>query len=96
MRPDDIEIVTGGSEERRKFLDTLISQVDAEYLQQLIIYNKVLLQRNSFLKNESFQRNFDAQLLDALDAQLIKPAEYIYQKRKQFCEKMVPLVQGIL
>ena len=93
IAPDDIEIVTGGSEERRKFLDTLISQVDAEYLQQLIIYNKVLLQRNSFLKNESFQSNFDAQLLDALDAQLIKPAEYIYQKRKQFCETMVPLVK---
>ena len=55
IAPDDIEIITGGSEERRKFLDTLISQVDAEYLQQLIIYNKVLLQRNSFLKNESFQ-----------------------------------------
>ena len=93
IAPDDIEIITGGSEERRKFLDTLISQVDAEYLQQLIIYNKVLQQRNSFLKNESFQLNFDAQLLDALDAQLIKPCEYIYQTRKEFCEKLVPLVR---
>ena len=93
IAPDDIEIITGGSEERRKFLDTLISQVDAEYLQQLIIYNKVLQQRNSFLKNESFQLNFDAQLLDALDAQLIKPCEYIYQTRKEFCEKLVPLVK---
>jgi DNA replication and repair protein RecF len=93
IAPDDIEIITGGSEERRKFLDTLISQVDAEYLQQLIIYNKVLQQRNSFLKNESFQLNFDAQLLDALDAQLIKPGEYIYETRKQFCEKLVPLVK---
>jgi DNA replication and repair protein RecF len=94
IAPDDIEIITGGSEERRKFLDTLISQVDAEYLQQLIIYNKVLLQRNSFLKNESFQSNFDAQLLDALDAQLVKPGEYIYQMRKLFCEKLIPLVKG--
>ena len=93
IAPDDIEIITGGSGERRKFLDTLISQVDAEYLQQLIIYNKVLQQRNSFLKNESFQLNFDAQLLDALDAQLIKPCEYIYQTRKEFCEKLVPLVK---
>ena len=93
IAPDDIEIITGGSEERRKFLDTLISQVDSEYLQQLIIYNKVLQQRNSFLKNESFQVNFDAQLLDALDAQLIKPCEYIYQTRKEFCEKLVPIVK---
>ncbi|MEP6927310.1 MAG: DNA replication and repair protein RecF [Ginsengibacter sp.] len=93
IAPDDIEIITGASEERRKFLDTLISQVDAEYLQQLIVYNKVLLQRNSFLKNETFQSNFDVQLLDALDAQLIKPAEYIHQMRKQFCEKLIPLVR---
>ncbi|MEO8764549.1 MAG: DNA replication and repair protein RecF [Ginsengibacter sp.] len=93
IAPDDIEIISGGSEERRKFLDTLISQVDAEYLQQLIIYNKVLLQRNSFLKNETFQSNFDAQLLDALDAQLIRPGEYIHRLRKQFCEKLIPLVK---
>ena len=96
IAPDDIEMITGGSEERRKFLDTLISQVDAEYLQQLINYNKVLQQRNSFLKNESFQTNFDPQFLDALDAQLVKPGEYIHQVRKQFCIKLIPLGTGIL
>ncbi len=93
IAPDDIQMITGGSEERRKFLDTLISQVDPEYLQQLINYNKVLLQRNSFLKNESFQTNFDPRFLDALDAQLVKPGEYIYEVRKQFCKKIIPLVQ---
>src|SRR5258708_16845426 len=86
-------MITGGSEERRKFLDTLISQVDAEYLQQLINYNKVLQQRNSFLKNESFQTNFDPQFLDALDEHLIKPGEYIHQVRKTFCIKLIPIVQ---
>ena len=93
IAPDDIEMITGGSEERRKFLDTLISQVDAEYLQQLITYNKVIQQRNSFLKNESFQTKFDAQFLDALDAQLVKPGEYIHHVRTQFCKKIIPLVQ---
>jgi len=93
IAPDDIEMITGGSEERRRFLDTLISQVDAEYLQQLIIYNKVLQQRNGYLKNETFHSNFDAQLLDALDSQLRKPGEYIHQTRQQFCEKLIPLVQ---
>ncbi len=93
IAPDDIEMITGASEERRKFLDTLISQVDAEYLQQLIIYNKVLQQRNSFLKNETFQAKFDEQLLDTLDAQLIQPGNYIYKIRKEFCEKIIPLVQ---
>jgi DNA replication and repair protein RecF len=93
IAPDDIEMITGGSEERRKFLDTLISQVDAEYLQQLINYNKILQQRNSFLKNESFQTNFDPRFLDALDAQMIQPGEYIYEVRKQFCKKIIPLVR---
>ncbi len=93
IAPDDIEMITGSSEERRKFLDTLISQVDAEYLQQLINYNKVLQQRNSFLKNESFQATFDLHFLEALDVQLIKSGEYIYNVRKEFCEKLIPLVQ---
>jgi len=93
IAPDDIEMITGGSEERRKFLDTLISQVDAEYLQQLIVYNKVLLQRNSFLKNEAFQANFDQQLLDVFDRQLIQPGQYIHAKRKQYGDMLIPLVQ---
>ena len=93
IAPDDIEMITGTSDQRRKYLDTLISQVDAEYLQYLIIYNKVLQQRNAFFKNESFQSRFDAQLLDAIDAQLILPAEYIHKKRTEFCKKLIPLVQ---
>ena len=63
IAPDDIEMITGGSEERRKFMDTLISQVDAEYLQQLIIYNKVLAQRNSFLKNEALRSRFFSKII---------------------------------
>lgn len=94
IAPDDIQMITGGSEERRKFLDTLISQVDAEYLQQLITYNKVLQQRNAFLKNESFQQNFDQQLLDVLDAQLVQPGKYIHAKRTEFCNQLISLVQG--
>jgi DNA replication and repair protein RecF len=93
IAPDDISMITGGSEERRKFLDTLISQVDAEYLQQLIVYNKILQQRNGFLKNESFQANFDSYFLDALDAQLVAPGNYIYRLRQLYAEKLISLVQ---
>src|SRR5580704_5995122 len=46
IAPDDVQIITGGSEERRRFLDALLSQLDPEYLQNLIEYNKVLQQRN--------------------------------------------------
>jgi len=93
IAPDDIEMITGGSEERRKFIDTLISQIDAEYLQQLIIYNRVLAQRNGFLKNETLRGRFDFALLETLDQQLITPGNYIHKTRKEFFQKLFPLVQ---
>ena len=93
IAPDDIEMITGGSEERRKFMDTLISQVDAEYLQQLIIYNKVLTQRNSFLKNEVAKSVFDFALLDTFDEQLLAPAKYIHRVRKEFSQTLFPLIR---
>ena len=93
IAPDDIEMITGGSEERRKFIDTLISQMDAEYLQQLIIYTKVLAQRNSFLKNEALKNTFDKGLLEVLDQQLTAPANYICKIRSQFSKQLFPIVQ---
>ena len=93
IAPDDIGMITGGSEERRKFLDTLISQVDAEYLQQLITYNKVFAQRNSFLKNEAQGGRFDFALLETFDQQLISPGNYIHRIRNEFSKKLFPLVK---
>ncbi|HUZ61132.1 MAG TPA: DNA replication and repair protein RecF [Hanamia sp.] len=93
IAPDDIGMITSGSEERRRFLDTLISQLDAEYLQQLITYNKVLAQRNSFLKNEAVRGRFDFALLETFDQQLISPGNYIHRIRKEFSGKLFPLVQ---
>ncbi|MEO6868044.1 MAG: AAA family ATPase, partial [Ginsengibacter sp.] len=81
VAPDDIEMITGAGELRRKFLDMLISQADPNYLQQLITYNKVLAQRNSFLKQESSKNFFDHSLLDVFDEQLIRPAEFIHSAR---------------
>src|SRR6185312_6036011 len=93
IAPDDIGMVTGGSEERRKFMDTLISQLDAEYLQQLIVYNRVLAQRNGFLKNEALRSTFNFTLLDTFDQQIIPAAGYIHKTRRQFSEKLFPLIQ---
>ena len=94
IAPDDIGMITGGSEERRKFLDTLISQVDAEYLQQLILYNRILAQRNSYLKNEFVKNTFDTGLIEVLDQQLLGPGNYIYKIRSSFSKRLLPLVQG--
>ena len=93
IAPDDIGLITDGSEERRRFMDTVLSQMDANYLQQLLIYNKVLLQRNSLLKSFAEQGKPDWQLLEALDEQLIKPGGFIFTKRKAFTEALIPLVQ---
>ena len=93
IAPDDIELITGGSEDRRRFVDTLLSQVDAEYLRQLIIYTKVLQQRNSLLKRFAEQGKTDWSLLEVLDEQLMSPGNYIHTLRNRITEQMIPLVQ---
>jgi DNA replication and repair protein RecF len=93
IAPDDIELINGGSEERRKFIDTVLSQIDALYLQQLIVYNKILQQRNSLLKRFAESGKQDIPLLEVLNEQLIQPGEYIYAKRKDITAQLIPLVQ---
>ena len=78
IAPDDVQIITSGSEERRRFLDALLSQLDSTYLQHLIAYNKVLQQRNSFLKSLTDKKTRDINLLDVYDDQLIRPGMYIF------------------
>jgi DNA replication and repair protein RecF len=95
IAPDDIQIITNGSEERRKFIDTLISQLDGAYLQHLIIYNKVLQQRNSLLRSFSETGNKDISLLGVLDEQLLKPGEKIFEKRKEFLVSFLPLAKQL-
>lgn len=93
IAPDDIQIITGGSEQRRRFLDALISQLDAGYLQQLITYNRILVQRNSLLKGFAGDSTKNLSLLDVLDEQLSDPGEKIAAKRKEFLQSFLPLVQ---
>src|SRR3546814_10398316 len=68
ISPNDSELVTGGSEERRKFMDNVISQTDNRYLDILIRYNKALSERTALLRNSG--GNFDHDLLDVFDYQL--------------------------
>ena len=93
VAPDDVELISGMSDGRRKFIDTVISQVDPVYLHHLIIYNKVLLQRNSLLKRFAEQGFTDWSLLDVLDSQLINPGLEIFEKRKKFTIELIPLVR---
>lgn len=93
IAPDDTELITGGSEERRKFMDTILSQLSPGYLQQLIDYNKILQQRNSLLKAAAEQQRMDTALLDILDDQLAAKGSSLYQQRLAFIDTFIPYVQ---
>ena len=95
IAPDDAELITGGSEERRKFLDSLLSQLDEEYLQQLITYTKTLQYRNSLLKNFAETGKRNVELLDIIDEQLIKPGDIIFNKRKEFLVSFLPIAKHL-
>lgn len=94
IAPDDISIINEGSEGRRKYLDTIICQIDAVYLQQLMVYNKVLQQRNSLLKNSNNRHEIDHTLLEVISSQLIEPCQYIHQKRNEYIELLFPLIHS--
>ena len=93
IAPDDVELIIGGSEERRKFVDTILSQLDPAYLHALINYTKILQQRNSFLRsfNDGFGR--DLSVLDILDEQLAKEGNAVFQKRKTFLQNFLPVAE---
>jgi DNA replication and repair protein RecF len=91
IAPDDIELIIGGSEERRRFIDTILSQIDHQYLQQLIAYNKVLQQRNSLLKQAAEQDNVDEALLSVFNIQLSEKGQWLFAQRTKFLKTFLPL-----
>lgn len=93
ISPADNELILGGGETRRKFLDSIISQYDKIYLEKLIYYNNVLSQRNALLKHFAETRSFDSASLEVWDEQLIMHGEEIYQKRKKFVKDFIPLFE---
>lgn len=90
ISPNDTAIVTEGSEERRKFMDNVISQTDNHYLDILIQYNKILLQRNSLLKQIRETGVLDLGLMDVLNLQLTAVGEQIFERRKHFMDEFLP------
>lgn len=84
ISPYDRDLISEGSELRRKWIDGIISQFDASYLDELIKYQKVLDQRNALLKNMHENRLFDRESIDIWNAQLIPLGERIHLKRQQF------------
>ncbi|HRB93323.1 MAG TPA: DNA replication and repair protein RecF, partial [Chitinophagales bacterium] len=87
ITPDDSQLILGSSELRRKFLDASLSQYSSEYFQQLLLYNKILAQRNALLKSFYENRFFDKNLLDVYNQQLISSGNIIYTYRKDFIQQ---------
>lgn len=88
--PNDSIIISGGSEERRRLMDIVISQYDSEYLTALNAYNKALQQRNALLKAEEEPQ---PEILTLFEEMMAENGELIYQKRNAFIEEFTPVFQ---
>lgn len=93
IAPDDIELINDGSELRRKFMDGLLSQSDATYLEYLLLYQKTLTQRNAYLK-QTATAHISHDLLDIYDEQLAQYGAYLIQERKKLANQLPAWVQN--
>ncbi|MES2829560.1 MAG: DNA replication and repair protein RecF [Bacteroidota bacterium] len=91
ISPYDTGIIMEGSEERRRFVDNVISQTDTRYLDELILYNKHLQNRNALLKQISITRSYDPALLEIYNDQLVASGVKIFAKRQEFMLDFIPL-----
>lgn len=89
VSPSDISLVSESGEERRKFLNSVLSQMDRKYLSDVQQYNRLLLQRNRVLK--SYRPDMD--LLKVFDQKMESYANDIYLSRKKFIEELNPVVE---
>ncbi len=91
VSPADAELIAGGSDGRRRFMDVVISQYDKEYLDALIRYNKALTQRNALLKSE---QEFDEELMLVWEEMMASAGEVVFKKRSEFIAEFIPTFQS--
>lgn len=93
VSPMDSLLIAGGSEERRRFLDVVISQTDHRYLDALVNYNKALAQRNALLKQE--EPAPDVEVLSLWEEEMARYGSIIYEARQRYVEEFLPIFQRI-
>jgi len=93
ITPSDITLIIGGSDERRKFVDGIISQYNRNYLFDLQRYNKALLQRNHLLKEAGKTGVNNDDVIEIYDFQLIETGNRIFEERKKFTNEIIPVFQ---
>ncbi|MEL0454734.1 DNA replication and repair protein RecF [Flavobacteriaceae bacterium SZ-1-7] len=91
ISPADRDLIIEGSDTRRKFIDSVISQSDKNYLGHLINYNKILAQRNALLKYFALNHTFNQDTLDVYNAQLTDYGNQIFTKRNEFLKEFIPI-----
>ena len=91
VSPADVELIAGGSDGRRRFMDVVISQYDKEYLNALIRYNKALAQRNVLLKSE---QPVEEELFLVWEEMMAQTGEMVYRKREAFIREFIPIFQS--
>ena len=94
VSPQDSELISEGSDERRRFMDGVISQYDKCYLEHLMHYNALLKQRNALLKQyEDHPQQAPSELFEVIELQMVEHAIYIFEKRATFIQHFVPAFQ---
>jgi DNA replication and repair protein RecF len=95
VSPYDVDLVDGGSEVRRKFIDGLISQYSHEYLERLITYNKALQQRNALLKSSGRHREMIHSSIEPWNMMLTEHAGFIFETRLAFFAEFIPVFEKV-
>ncbi|HBC80032.1 MAG TPA: DNA replication and repair protein RecF [Bacteroidales bacterium] len=91
ISPADSALISEGSEERRKFMNKIISQYNAEYLDSALNYNKALQQRNRLLRDFSVSNSFDDEMLSIWDVQLIRYGSFVHAERDMLINELIPV-----
>ncbi len=93
IAPDDMALINEGSEGRRRWIDAILSQTDRDYLERLMIYQRVLLQRNAWLKMQATNPSATRAELEYYDAQLLETGTYIWIQRTAFFNQFAKLLE---
>jgi DNA replication and repair protein RecF len=94
IAPDDMALINEGSEGRRRWVDSILGQTDREYLERLMVYQRVLLQRNAWLKMQVTNPSPTRMELEYYDGQLAETGGYIWAQRIAFFKEFMPLLDN--
>jgi DNA replication and repair protein RecF len=93
IAPDDMALISEGSEARRRWADSILGQTDRDYLERLLVYQRVLLQRNAWLRMQVFAPSSSRAELEYYNAQLAETGAYIWTQRNAFFKAFLPLLE---